>query len=91
MYRVELKQVEKELRKLPDFVIRKLQKWILQVEEIGLPEVRRIPGYHDEPLKGKRVGQRSIRLSKGFRAFYIENKSDKTIIVNVIEVNKHEY
>ncbi len=40
----------------------------------GLSEVRKIPGYHDEPLKGKRKGQRSIRLNIAYRAIYAINK-----------------
>jgi hypothetical protein len=32
--------------------------------------VRKVPGFHDEPLSGKRFGQRSLRLSKSYRAFY---------------------
>ncbi|STX29298.1 Uncharacterised protein [Legionella beliardensis] len=27
-------------------------------------ETRKSPGWHDEPLKGERAGQRSIRLNK---------------------------
>ncbi len=38
---------------------------------IGLSEVRKVPGYHDEPLKGQRKGQRSIRLSRSYRAIYV--------------------
>jgi hypothetical protein len=34
--------------------------WVDDVEERGLEEVRKIPGWHDEPLKGERKGQRSI-------------------------------
>lgn len=33
--------------------------------------MRKIPGYHDEPLKGDLKGLRSIRLSKGYRAYYV--------------------
>ena len=36
-----------------------------------------------------RAGQLSIRLSKSYRAFYV--KHDDTIIIEVIEVNKHDY
>jgi toxin HigB-1 len=56
----------------------------------GVDAVRRVPGYHDEPLSGKRFGQRSIRLSKSYRAFY---EIDGTVasLVRVLEVNKHEY
>lgn len=63
----------------------------MQIETIGIDEVRKIPGFHDEPLKGKRAGQRSIRLSKSYRAIYVEYKENKVDIVSVEEVNKHEY
>lgn len=46
---------------------------------------------HDEPLKGKRQGQRSIRLNKAYRAIYIINKEGVIHFVEVEEVNKHEY
>jgi proteic killer suppression protein len=45
--------------------------------------------YHDEPLKGDRLGQRSIRLSRSYRLIYIE--SQELGVVKVVEVNKHEY
>lgn len=57
----------------------------------GLREVRKRPGYHDEPLKGKRQGQRSIRLSRGYRAIYIIDELSKVHFVEIIEVNKHDY
>ncbi len=56
---------------------------------LGIEEIRKISGYHDEPLQADRKGLRSIRLSKSYRAFYIEYQND--IIIEVIEVNKHEY
>ncbi len=59
------------------------------VEENGITETRKLSGYHDEPLQGKRAGQRSFRLSKAYRAFYVER--DDKITIEVIEVNKHEY
>ena len=40
------------------------------VATFGLEEIRKIPGYHDEPLRGDRKGQRSIRLSRLWRAIY---------------------
>ena len=49
-----------------------------------------MPGYHDEPLKGRRAGQRSIRLSRAYRAIY-EIKEDTAKFVSVEEVSKHEY
>ena len=64
-------------------------KWSEQVETFGIRMIREIPGYHDEPLQPDRKGQRSIRLSKAYRAFYIEYEDN--IIIEVIEVNKHDY
>jgi len=52
--------------------------------------MKKVSGYYDEPLKGKRKGQRSIRLNKAYRAFYVINKNGM-IEFEVIEVNKHEY
>ncbi len=82
-------KVWKQLKKLPIHIVRKFQIWVEQVEMLGIEEIRKISGYHDEPLQADRKGQRSIRLSKLYRAFYIEYKND--IIIEVIEVNKHEY
>ena len=79
------------LRKLPKHIITKLTAWINAVGHDGLSEVRKIPGFHDEPLQGERKGQRSIRLSKSYRAIYIIDKAGQMEIVEIIEVNKHDY
>jgi proteic killer suppression protein len=64
------KRAAKQLRKVPDHIRSNLMIWILAVEADGLEQVRRIRGYHDEPLQGDRAGQRSIRLSRSYRAIY---------------------
>ncbi len=85
------KQAKHDLAKVPFHIIKKLQGWVDDVITSGLREIRKIPGYHDEPLYGKRIGQRSIRLSRSYRAIY-EIKQDRSIeIVMVLEVNKHGY
>ena len=76
---------------MPDHVLRKLQKWAEQVEILGIREIRRIPGLHDEPLIGDRKGQRSIRLSKSYRAIYIEQMDGTVELVVILEVSKHRY
>ena len=92
IYKVILsKQAKKDLTKLPLHIVRKLVAWVDNVEDSGLSTVRKIPGYHDEPLKGNRAGQRSIRLSKGYRAIYVIDCEGKIEIVMVLEVNKHAY
>jgi toxin HigB-1 len=81
---------QKQLRKVPQHVAEKLADWALAVETYGLEEVRKVPGYHDEPLKGKRAGQRSIRLSRAYRAIYVIVQGSIEF-VSVEEVHKHEY
>lgn len=89
--RVEItKLAAKQLRKLPGHIVNNLMIWIAAVEHDGLEEVRKMPGYHDEPLKGDRAGQRSIRLSRSYRAIY-EIKQDTAKFVSVEEVSKNEY
>lgn len=91
MYRVLFDNVRKELKKLPAYIVTKLMNWSNDVETLGLPLVRKVPGYHDEPLKGTRKGQRSIRLSKHYRAIYTQSKDGNITIVTIEEVSKHEY
>ena len=50
-----------------------------------------MPGYHDEPLKGMRAGQRSIRLSKSYRAIYELKRERECSCVSIEEVHKHDY
>ena len=82
------KQIRK--RQLPEFVLVKLQDWVEDVEERGLEEVRKIPGYHDEPCHGDLVGVRSIRLGKGWRAYYRIGK-EQVEFVAVERIDKHGY
>jgi proteic killer suppression protein len=89
--KVNFNRVRKVLKVIPNHIIRNLQRWAFQVEMLGIKEVRTIPGYHDEPLKGKRKGQRSIRLSKAYRAIYIESKYGDINLIEVMEISKHEY
>ncbi len=85
------RQAQKMLKKMPKRIVRNLQLCVHTVMAVGLEEVRKIPGYHDEPLKGNRAGQRSIRLSSSYRAIY-KIKTDNTIqFVSVEEVSKHAY
>ncbi|WP_084691643.1 type II toxin-antitoxin system RelE family toxin [Desulfobacter vibrioformis] len=83
------RKAEKQLKKIPAYIRINFQIWVQDVESNGIGSTRTVQGYHDEPLRGQRSGQRSIRLSKTYRAIYVEHEDN--IIVEVIEVNKHEY
>jgi len=80
-----------DLKKIPTHIAFKLQMWIQGVNTHGLTEMRKVRGYNDESLKGKRQGQRSIRLNKAYRAIYIISDNELIEFVEIIEVNKHEY
>lgn len=85
------KKVEQELDDLPLHIANKFRGWVKFVEFYGIREARLIKSFHDEPLRGKRKGQRSIRLNRAYRAIYKELISSEVEIIEVIEVNKHEY
>ena len=88
---VDLDPVRKQLRKLPGQIRRKLFTWARDVKKYGIHEIRKVKGFHDEPLRGKRLGQRSIRLSLHYRAIYRETKDGIRLIIVVEEVHKHDY
>jgi toxin HigB-1 len=92
IYRVELsKRARKQLQTIPRHIVENLAAWVDDVEERGLEEVRKISGYHDEPLYGSRLGQRSIRLSRAYRAVYRVYDNDSIEFVSVEEISKHAY
>lgn len=84
-------KAERKLWKVPKYIAVKLNSWVESVSENGLNFTRKIRGYHDEPLKVIRAGQRSIRLSKSYRAIYIVHENNKIEFIEILEINKHEY
>jgi proteic killer suppression protein len=89
-------RVLKALSSVPEHIKVKLLAWVTDLDERGLVEVRRVPGYHDEPLKGRRKGQRSVRLSRSYRAIYVvqkgrEENGHRVDMVRVVELSKHDY
>lgn len=84
-------QAQKQLARIPMHISRKLMAWIEMVQETGLEIVRRIPGLHDEPLKGNRQRQRSIRLNKAYRAIYTVEEGHSMVLIEIKEVSKHGY
>ena len=80
---------EKQLDKVPDFIQKKVLFWIFLVESNGIWEVMKSPGFHDEPLKGDRKGQRSVRINKAYRLIY--HSIQDRIHIQLLEVHKHDY
>lgn len=85
------KNAQRDLEKVPKYIAIKLYEWIEAVSHDGLLELRKISSFHDEPLKDKRKGQRSIRLSKSYRAIYEIGHRGEMELVEIVEVNKHDY
>lgn len=74
--------------KLPTQVKEKFLKWTAEVEAKGLEEVKKIPGYHDEPIKAFAGERRSVRLSDGFRACYESVLENGTMILKIITISQ---
>ncbi|MCB9027062.1 MAG: hypothetical protein H6625_12130 [Bdellovibrionaceae bacterium] len=81
----------KQLKKTPGYIQTKFTYWCDLLQQFGLRESRKYKGFHDEPLKGLRKGQRSVRLSKSYRVVYLELEDDRFEVIDVLEVTKHEY
>lgn len=81
----------KQMRRLPGEIQDNIDVWQKSVERLGLPETMKLKGYHDEPLKGQREGQRSVRLNRAYRLIYEKTDRDDIVILGVKEVNKHDY
>ncbi len=63
-------KAEKDYFILPKHIQKKFDYWVGAVSEFGIRHVRIMKSFHDEPLRGNREGQRSIRLSRSYRAIY---------------------
>ena len=77
------------LQKLPEEVLKRYEKWKDIVRISGPRGLREIKGFHDEPLKGDRKGQRSSRLSQQYRVIYEVVKEE--VLVYVLDLTAHDY
>ncbi|MBC7532458.1 MAG: hypothetical protein H7318_12855 [Oligoflexus sp.] len=82
------KKAQKQLLKLPSYIVDNFYFWKMSVETFGMSETRKTKGWNDHPLKGDRKGQRSVYLNDSYRAIYIEATGE---IIEVIEVMNHRY
>ncbi len=86
---LETKEVIKALNKLPKNIQSAYSYWRRLIIYEGIIKLREIKSFHFEKLKGKRLGQHSCRLSKGYRVIFEVKFNEIKVIV--MEVNKHEY
>ena len=86
-----IKAAQKQLAKLPEHIEHKVLAWIAEVAQHGLREVQKSAGLHDEPLKGPRKGERSVRLNRHWRLIYVLRENDIPHIVEIQEFTPHAY
>ena len=85
----EHRNVDKQLRSIPEDVLKRYEKWKDIVFVTGPNGLKLIRGFRDEALRGKWKGHRSSRLNKQYRVIYtVEN--DK-VLVKVMSVSAHDY
>ncbi len=85
------KKAQKDLKNAPRHIQVQFEYWIRTIELEGYLRMQAINGYNDHPLKGIRKGQRSSYLSRSWRVIYSMDDKTNQIVVEVLEVNKHDY
>jgi addiction module RelE/StbE family toxin len=85
----EHRQVQRRMRKLPDEIVKRYEKWKDVVEFSGPAGLRLIRGFRDESLRGRWNGHRSSRLGDQYRVIYRIEK--KRLYVMVVDVTAHDY
>lgn len=85
------RRANRDLLKLPLKIAVKFEQWKSIVEEEGLIGIQKINGFRDHALRGDREGQRSSSLSRSWPVIYHVDHLNEEILVEVLEINKHEY
>ncbi len=92
LLKVEMtKSALKDFDEAPIHVQVKFEKWVDTLSRFGLMEMRKIPSYHDEQLKEKRFGQRSVRLNKQWGIIYHIKEDNSIEIIEILEITPHDY
>ena len=85
----EHKKVTKQLKKIPNDILMRYEKWKDIVAISGPEGLKLIKEFNDESLSGDWEGYRSSRLNIQYRVFYkIENEE---LYVKVFKVTPHDY
>ena len=85
----EHRRLAKQLRSLPQDILKRYEKWKDIVGISGPEGLRLIKGFHDEALRGQWTGYRSSRLSLQYRVIYKIVESE--IFVQVESLTAHDY
>jgi toxin HigB-1 len=85
----EHRNLRRRLKKLPEDILKRCEKWKDIVEFSGPAGLKLIRGFNDEALRGEWRGHRSSRLCGQYRVIY---KLEKTgFLVMVVDLTAHDY
>jgi proteic killer suppression protein len=85
----EHRNLNRRLKKLPQEILKRYEKWKDIVEFSGPSGLKLIRGFNDEALRGEWKGYRSSRLGEQYRVIY---KLEKTrFLVMVVDLTAHDY
>ncbi len=85
----EHRNLQRRIRRLPEDILKRYEKWKDIVEISGPSGLRLIRSFNDESLRGEWSGHRSSRLSGQYRVIYrIERKK---LFVMVIDITADDY
>lgn len=85
----EHRDISRRIRKMPEDILKRYEKWKDIVQISGPPGLRLIRGFNDEALRGEWKGHRSSRLGDQYRVIYRVEKD--RFIVLVIDLTPHDY
>ena len=86
---LEHRRTARQLKRLPDEILKRYQKWKDIVEVSGPAGIRLIRGFRDEPLSGEWQDHRSSRLNEQYRVIYRIEREE--VVVEVVSVAPHDY
>jgi addiction module RelE/StbE family toxin len=85
----EHRRVLRQIRGLPQDILKRYEKWKDIVTISGLNGLRLIKGFHDESLRGEWKDHRSSRLDRQFRVIYRVEQDQ--VLVQVVNITAHDY
>jgi addiction module RelE/StbE family toxin len=86
---LEHRRTARQLKRLPEEILKRYQKWKDIVEVSGPAGLGPIRGFRDESLSGEWRDHRSSRLNEQYRVIYrIESQA---VVVEVVSVTPHDY
>ena len=85
----EHKKATKQLKKIPNEILMRYEKWKDIVAISGPEGLKLIKGFNDESLSGEWEGYRSSRLNIQYRVIY--KIGNEELYVKVFRVTSHDY